>query len=101
TAIDGGYLEHDPDGTPELAAQLFPFAMSENGEYLAWALQPERLDGASRPEYQIYCICARMAGLRYGGRDLDDLMRRLTSDAVKRALGPGYAPLPTTFQPLG
>jgi hypothetical protein len=41
TAIEGGYFEHGPAGTAELTAQLFPFAMSENGEYLAWDLQPE------------------------------------------------------------
>jgi len=98
SAIEGGYFEHGADGTPELAAQLFPFAMSENGEYLAWDLQPELVNGTNRPEYPIYCICARMAGLRYGGKDLDELMRRLTSDEVKSA---GYSPLPKTFQPLG
>ena len=42
------------------------------------------VNGTNRPEYPIYCICARMAGLRYGGKDLDELMRRLTSDEVKK-----------------
>lgn len=99
-AIDGGYMEYEPDGSQEIAEQLFPFAMSENGEYFGWALNPESLKNNSRPEYPIYCIGSRMASMRFGAENLDTLFQRLTSNDVKGILGPGYSPLPKTFQPL-
>jgi len=99
-AMTGGYLDYTPDGSKELAEQLFPFAASENGEYFAWRLQVPTPAEAGRPEYPIYCLGPRMQSIRYGAGDLDNLLRRLTSAEVKDVLGPGYAPLPRTFQPL-
>jgi hypothetical protein len=99
-AIEGDYIEYEPDGSREVAERLFPFAMSENGEYLAWRLPEEPPPAGTHPEYPIYSIAARMAAIKYGAADLDDLFRRLTTSGVKQILGPGYKPLPATFQPL-
>lgn len=94
-ALQDEYFECEPDGSEALAGALFPFAMSENGEYLAWALSEE-----DEGEYPIYCLAARMAGTRYAGRDLVEVIDRLTGSGVKEILGTGYSPLPSTFEPF-
>jgi hypothetical protein len=100
SAIEGNYLDYEPDGSKELAGQLFPFAMGENGDYFAWHLQASEFGSNDRPEYPIYGLVPRMAAIRSVARDLDHLMRRLTSIEVKEALGSGYSPLPKTFERL-
>jgi hypothetical protein len=104
-AMDAFYAEMDPDdffllepdGYLGLAHSLLPFAMSENGEYLAWDTSKRGSD----KELPIYVIASRMGGLRYGGANLDDFVERcLSEQAVKQVLGPGYPPLPPTFEPL-
>lgn len=87
----------EPDGYPGLEQALLPFAKSENGQYLAWDTSHRRPD----QELPIYVIAARMAGLRYAGATLDEVVARcLHPHEVRRVLGPGYAPLPPTFDPL-
>jgi hypothetical protein len=87
----------EPDGYLGLAPSLLPFAMSENGQYLAWDISKRGPDG----ELPIYVIASRMGGLRYGGANLHELVERcLHEQAVKQVLGPGYPPLPPTFAPL-
>ena len=92
---DPFYLE--PDGYLGLERSLRPFAMSENGEYLAWDTSKRGPD----EELPIYVIASRMGGLRYGGANLSEFVEScLSEQAVKQVLGPGYSPLPPTFEPL-
>ena len=87
----------EPDGYPGLENTLLPFAMSENGEYLAWDTSKRAPD----KELPIYVIGARMGGLRYGGASLSEFMNNCLSESgVKQVLGPGYRPLSPTFEPL-
>ena len=87
----------EPDGYLGLERSLLPFAMSENGEYLAWDTSKRGPD----KELPIYVIASRMGGLRYGGANLNEFVERcLSEQAVKQVLGPGYPPLPPTFEPL-
>lgn len=88
----------EPDGYPGLEKALLPFAMSENGEYLAW----DTSQRGSDKELPIYVLAARMGSLRYGGASLHEFVERcLSGQEVKQVLGPGYPPLPPTFEPLG
>ena len=97
TAIEEDYIEYGPDGSREIAEVLYPFAGSENGEYFAWLTGKTLL---SHPEeYPIYRIAAKMAGIKYATNSLDELLTSLCSPKVKNILGPGYSPLPATFQP--
>ena len=87
----------EPDGYLGLERSLLPFAMSENGQYLAWDTSKRGPD----KELPIYVIASRMGGLRYGGANLNDFVEKcLSEQAVKQVLGPGYLPLPPTFEPL-
>lgn len=87
----------EPDGYLGLQDTLLPFAMSENGEYLAWDISKRGPD----KELPIYVIASRMGGIRYGGADLQEFVERCLSEPeVKQVLGPGYPPLPPTFEPL-
>lgn len=95
-------MEHDtfllePDGYEGLPRALVPFAMSENGQYLAWDANHRNAAG----EFPIYVLAARMGGIYFGANDLYQFVEKCTSDAaVKTVLGPGYAALPRTFEPL-
>ncbi|TGE07764.1 SMI1/KNR4 family protein [Hymenobacter fodinae] len=95
-------MEHDPlfiepDGYPGIEQSLVPFAMSENGEYLAWNVAHRAADN----EFPIYVLMARMGGIRYGAPDLYAFVEKCTDAvAVKLMLGPGYSALPLTFEPL-
>lgn len=87
----------EPDGYPGLEKSLLPFAMSENGEYLAWDLAHRSSDD----ELPIYVLAARMGGIRYGAPNLYDFVERCENDeAVKTMLGSSYTKLPLTFEPL-
>lgn len=87
----------EPDGYLGLEKALLPFAMSENGEYLAWDTSQRRPD----QELPIYVLAARMGGLRYAGATLQECIARcLDPLAVAQVLGPSYGPLPPTFEPL-
>ncbi|WP_345784984.1 SMI1/KNR4 family protein [Stenotrophomonas sp.] len=94
-AVADDYFEFEPDGDNEIAARLYPFAASENGECFVWDLNEKRAD-----EYPIYCVGARMAGLRYAAKSLDQLLEKLCSGSIKDVMGPGYAPLLPTFEGL-
>lgn len=93
-AIVEDFLEFEPDGTPEIAKRLFPFAMSENGEYFAWDIN------CDTEEYPIYCIATRMGGIKYVSKDLYELIDLLSSDKIKNVMGTGYKALPKTFEPF-
>jgi hypothetical protein len=104
-AMDAFYAEMEPDypffletdGYLGLERSLLPFAMSENGEYLAWDTSKRGPD----EELPIYVIASRMGGLRYGGANLNEFVERcLSEQAVKQVLGPSYPPLSPTFEPL-
>jgi hypothetical protein len=104
-AMDAFYAEMEPDdplllepdGYLSLERSLLPFAMSENGEYLAWDTSRRGPD----KELPIYVIASRMGGLRYGGANLNEFVERcLSEQVVKQVLGPSYPPLPPTFEPL-
>lgn len=90
-----GWFEFGPDGDEVVASCLYPFAASENGEYFVWDLNEKRAD-----EYSIYCIGARMAGLRYAAESLGELLEKLCSASIKDVMGPGYTPLLPTFEGL-
>ncbi|TGE29461.1 SMI1/KNR4 family protein [Hymenobacter metallicola] len=103
-AMDNFYeeMEHDPfllepDGYAGIESSLIPFAMSENGEYLAW-------DSAHRSpddELPIYVLAARMGGIRYGAANLYHFVEKCgNEEAIKTMLGPGYPKLPLSFEPL-
>lgn len=94
-AVADDYFEVEPDGDEVVAGRLYPFAASENGEYFAWDLNEKRAD-----EYSIYCVGARMAGLRYAAESLGELLEKLCSASIKDVMGPGYAPLLPTFEGL-
>lgn len=94
-AIEEEYFEYDPDGDASMKGRLYPFAASENGEYFAWFMQ-EGVEG----EFPIYCIGARMAGMRYAAASVDDLIGKLCGEEIKSVMGPGYQPLPCTFEGL-
>jgi len=88
----------EPDGYLGLERALLPFAMSENGQYLAWDTSKRGPD----MELPIYVIASCMGGLRYGGANLNEFVERcLSEQAVKQVLGRGYLPLHPTFEPLG
>lgn len=90
-------FELEPDGYLGLEKALLPFAMSENGEYLAWDTSKR----GPTNELPLYVIAARMGGVRYGGASLTEFVEScLSEQAVKQVLGPGYKPLPPTFEPL-
>jgi hypothetical protein len=87
----------EPDGYLGLEKSLVPFAMSENGEYLAWDTSHRRPD----QELPIYVLASRMGGLRYAGATLQECIARcLNPLEVTQVLGPSYGPLPSTFEPL-
>lgn len=92
-AVAEGYFEFEPDGRSSQVCDLFPFAASENGEYFVWDMR-ESNDG----EYPIYCISARMGGMKYAAADLFELLERLSGDAIREVMGPGYGPLPLVFE---
>jgi hypothetical protein len=105
TAMDEFYAEMElddlfllePDGYLGLEKSLLPFAMSENGEYLAWDMAKRGPDN----ELPIYVIASRMGGLRYGGANLNEFVEScLSEQKVTQVLGPSYTPLPPTFEPL-
>jgi hypothetical protein len=95
-------MEHDPflmepNGYEGLERALIPFGMSENGQYLAWDANHRSAAG----EFPIYVTAARMGGIRYGADNLYQFVEKCTTDpTVKTVLGPGYAALPRTFEPL-
>lgn len=89
-------FELEPDGYVGLEKSLLPFAMSENGEYLAWDMSKRGPD----EELPIYVIASRLGGMRYGGANLDEFVGNCLSEhKVKQVLGTGYTPLPPTFEP--
>lgn len=94
-AISEDYFEFRPASDERRIGNLYPFAASENGEYFAWDL-----NSGEEGEYLIYCIGARMAGLRYAARSLDELFDKLCGDSIRGVMGPGYKPLPRTFEGL-
>lgn len=94
-AVADDYFEFEPDGDEAVAGRLYPFAASENGEYFVWDLNEKRAD-----EYSIYCVGARMAGLRYAAESLGELLEKLCSASIKNVMGPGYTPLLPTFEGL-
>lgn len=86
--------ELEPDGSAELYQRAVPFARSENGGFFVY-------DAAGQAdEREIYFIAPRMVGCFRAASSIDELLRRLTSVDVARILGPGYRPLPATFEPL-
>ncbi|MBO2013013.1 SMI1/KNR4 family protein [Hymenobacter negativus] len=92
---DALFLE--PDGYEGIEQYLLPFAMSENGEYLAW--DTSRRDDAG--EFPIYVLAARLGGIRYGAKDLYEFIEKCTDEAaVKTMFGTGYSALPPTFESL-
>jgi len=93
-AIDGDYIVYEPDGSPKIAKRLFPFAMSENGEYFAWDT------GQGENEYPIYCISYRMGAIRYAAGNLYEFIEILSGDGIKMVMGSGYSPLPKIFEPI-
>ncbi|RZJ88407.1 MAG: hypothetical protein EOO60_11120 [Hymenobacter sp.] len=95
--MEGDPFLVEPDGYLGIEQALLPFGMSENGEYLAWDTNHR---GAT-DEMPIYVLAARFGGIRYGAADLYQFIEKCTDNtAVKSALGPGYAALPRTFEPL-
>jgi hypothetical protein len=95
-------MEHDPfllepDGYEGIDQWLIPFAKSENGEYLAWDLAHRSANG----ELPIYVVASRMAGIRYGAKNLYQFVEKCTDNAaIKTMLGPGYEALPLVFDPI-
>jgi len=90
-------LPLEPDGYLSLERSLLLFAMSENGQYLAWDTSKRGPD----KELPLYVIASRMGGLRYGGANLNEFVERcLSEQTVKQVPGSGYLPLHPTFEPL-
>ena len=93
-AVEEDFMEYEPDGSPALVLRLFPFAVSENGDVLAWDLEDDE-----NGEYTIYRIGPRAGGVNRAGRSLFEVLESLLDDRVKTVLGPGYEPLQPTFEP--
>lgn len=95
-------MEHDPflvepDGYEGIEQSLLPFALSENGEYLAWDVAHRTPDG----ELPIYVIASRLGGIRYGAENLSRFVEKCTDEAaVKNMFGTGYHALPAVFEPI-
>ncbi len=93
--ISSGLFEYEPDGSPDLARRLVPFAISENGHILAW--DPEERTGSH--EYAIYAIGSKLLAIRRAARTLYDFTEKCLNDSVRSMLGSGYKPLAPTFRP--
>ncbi|VXB67854.1 conserved hypothetical protein [Microbacterium sp. 8M] len=79
----------EPDGSWELARRLVIFAMSENGDYLAWDTGGRDQDG----ELPIYHT-ARFNSLTYAGRDLHAALEWLRGrDGESNARSIDFEPL--------
>ena len=87
-------VEYEPDGSPELLQRLVPFGISENGH--VWAWDPAEPQGAELP---VYVLGTKLLSVTRAGADLGDAVDCLFDERVRRVLGPGYAPLPRTFEP--
>ncbi len=94
-AIEGEYMDFEPDGSPELVLRLFPFAISENGDVLGWDLEDEE-DG----ELTIYRIGPRAYGVKKVARSLFELIEKCLDERVAEVMGRGYEPLAKTFKAL-
>ncbi len=101
-AIFYAEMDHDPfllepAGYAGLEQALVPFARSENGGYLAW----DTTHRDAENEFPIYVLMANLGGIRYGGKNFNQFVKNCTdATRVKDTLGPGYQPLPATFEPL-
>ena len=94
-AVEGEYMDFEPDGSAELVLRLFPFGISENGDVLGWDLEDEH-DG----EFMIYRIGPRAYGVKRVSRSLFEFVEKCTDEHVVEVMGPGYEPLVGTFEPL-
>ena len=94
-AVEGEYMDFEPDGSPELILRLFPFGISENGDVIGWDLEDER-DG----EYAIYRIGPRAYGVKRVARTLFEFVEKCLGERVAEVMGRGYEPLERAFEPL-
>jgi hypothetical protein len=69
--------------------ELVFFATSENGESFCWLRTGDR--------FTFYTLDRAFLSLRYGGDDLLGMIGDLQTSKVKRLLGTGYEPLPSSF----
>lgn len=69
--------------------ELVFFATSENGESFCWLRTDDR--------FAFYTLDRAFLSVRYGGDDLLAMIGEMQTDKVKRLLGTGYEPLPSSF----
>lgn len=86
--------EFDPDGSPELVSRLRAFGTSENGHILTWDIG-EKIESN---EYAIYVIGPKLLAVYRAADNLYEFVAKLLDQRVKSVLGPGYKPLPATFE---
>ena len=94
-AVEGEYMDFEPDGSAELVLRLFPFGISENGDVLGWDLEDER-DG----EFRIYRIGPRAYGVKRVARTLFEYVEKCLDERVAEVMGRGYEPMEREFEPL-
>jgi hypothetical protein len=90
------WFEVEPDGSIELVKRWIPFAMSENGYYLFWDPENGELN-----EFDIYITDFRGIGIRYAGKNLYDVVEKLTDENYYKEILPfATSPLPKLFEPI-
>ena len=94
-AVEGEYMDFDPDGSTELVLLLFLFGISENGDVLGWDLEDER-DG----EFTIYHIGPRAYDVKRVARTLFEFVEKCLDERVAEIMGRGYESLERTFEAL-
>ncbi len=88
------WFEIAPDGSPDLLKRLYPFACSDNGNYLFWDCDSNAVN-----EFDIYLTDFRGTGFRKVGQSLYELIDNLTGHN-KEFLPFASHSLPKTFKCL-
>ena len=84
------------EATPELVSRLIPFAISKNGDTLAW--NPDELVISN--ENVIYTLSPKMLGVRRGADTLYEFIESCLDERIKKMMGLSFEPLPPTFEPI-
>ena len=74
---------------PGMVDRAVFFGTTENGDEIFWDVKGEG-------EFDIYVDCKWT--IRFGGKNLDEFIRRCQTSEVKSIFGPGYEPLPSVFE---
>lgn len=82
--------------TPEMVSRLVPFAISIDGDTLAW--NPD--ESVISNENVIYTLSPKMLGVRRGADTLYEFIESCFDDRIKKMMGLSFEPLPPIFEPL-